>query len=346
MSKPLHLNKLDAIRGFAAMYVLLYHLVSHLDFIPKSIKTIFFSFGQEAVMLFFLLSGFVIYLSIYKNPHITFKSYFIKRFRRIYSPFIVSILLAIAIAYFNGNLLKSFSWSELAGNLLMLQDFAEVKPGNWVNPFMDNLPLWSLSYEWWFYMMFYPIYKGLGKTPYCIYFVLGLSVIAYGSYLLVPNHASFVVSYFIIWWSGVEAARVFIRDGRFTYRNIQPIFFSLLFMTVVTAIPILHEAKIRLGYFPFLTFRHFCISLLAVGIGLVWYRQKLFWFDNMLGWFTHVAPISYAVYIMHYPILMQLNLSSYIPNLAITLVIKLALTFGLSYLTEIKLQPLVNSWIK
>ncbi len=117
-------------------------------------------------------------------------------------------------------------------------------------------------------------------------------------------------------------------------------------MTVIAGIPIFQEEKIRLGYFPFLTFRHFFISLLAVGIGLVWYRWKLLWFEPLLGWFTHVAPISYAIYILHYPILIQLNLSSYIPNLTISLLIKLALIFGLSYLTEIQLQPLVNRWIK
>lgn len=55
------LEKLEAIRGFAAVYVVLHHVL------PKTIMmyginlAVFFRFGQEAVILFFLLLGFVIH---------------------------------------------------------------------------------------------------------------------------------------------------------------------------------------------------------------------------------------------------------------------------------------------
>ena len=76
------IKKLNSIRAFAALYVMIAHLM--LEIFKGSSFIFLFKFGQEAVMLFFLLSGFVISISYFKNPNINFGSYFIKRFRRIY----------------------------------------------------------------------------------------------------------------------------------------------------------------------------------------------------------------------------------------------------------------------
>jgi peptidoglycan/LPS O-acetylase OafA/YrhL len=53
------LEILEFGRGFAAFYVLMHHLRPLRD----TPFDILFRFGQEAVILFFLVSGFVIYLS-------------------------------------------------------------------------------------------------------------------------------------------------------------------------------------------------------------------------------------------------------------------------------------------
>ena len=41
--------------------------------------------------------------------------------------------------------------------MLMLQDRSYAKPGVWVSLVGGNAPLWSLSYEWWFYMAYFPM---------------------------------------------------------------------------------------------------------------------------------------------------------------------------------------------
>jgi peptidoglycan/LPS O-acetylase OafA/YrhL len=341
-----HLGKLDAIRGFAAVYVVVYHVVHQLDFIPGYIKLGLFSFGQEAVMLFFLLSGFVICWSLNKSNNHTFGNYFIKRFRRIYFPFIIAILLSIVIFAINGSLAERFSWENLAGNLLMLQDFSAVKPGTWVTPFLSNYPLWSLSYEWWFYLLFFPLYKFLPRNPSRIYFILIISALGFLNYNLIPNQAALFLSYFIIWWCGVEAAEIFLYKRKFTLQNMQPIIFCLLFMLGICAVPVLATKTLRFGYYPFLTFRHFLAAFIAIIVGLFWYWKKLKYFDKIFGIFGLIAPISYAMYIFHYPILKYLPVNIYIPNLWVSYFIQFALIIGLAYLTEIKLQPLVNKWLK
>ncbi|MCT7951896.1 acyltransferase [Ancylothrix sp. C2] len=199
-SQKIHLKKLDSLRGLASLYVVLHNLVYGLyglDMISENWKLLFFA-GQEAVMLFFLISGFVIYLSTHQK-NLDFRSFCVRRFRRIYFPFLLSILLSIIIFYFNGNLAEKFSWQELIGNLLLLQDFGRVKPGNWFSPFLGNLPLWSLSYEWWFYMLFYPIYKFLPESKR-LYIILAFSACCYLIFTAYPNHLCLVGSYLIIWW--------------------------------------------------------------------------------------------------------------------------------------------------
>jgi peptidoglycan/LPS O-acetylase OafA/YrhL len=344
--KQKHLDKLDAIRGFAAVYVVFYHFFGQAKLLPNIVEKAVFSFGQEAVILFFLLSGFVIYVSVERSSKITFQSYFMKRFRRIYFPFFISIVVSLLVFYLNGNLGKAFSWPQLLGNLAMLQDFSGVKPGGWVRNFLDNYPLWSLSYEWWFYLLFFPCYFVFKDYKPRIYFVLAFSAISFVIYANFPNKAALTFAYFIIWWCGLEAADVYLRHRKFTFNNMKPVIFSLLFMSILVALPILTVEKIQFGFYPFLIFRHFFASLLAVAIGLLWYRHKLLYFDNILGIFTTIAPISYGLYVLHYPLLIQLNLSSYISNQWLDYGIKFALIFGLAYLTEIKLQPLVNKLLK
>lgn len=340
----IYIKKLDAIRGFTAFYILLTHFVLVINFIPKPIK-IFFDFGQEAVVVFFVLSGFVIYLSIYRQPHLTFKSYFTKRFSRIYFPLFVSIFISIIIVYFSGSLREEFSWTEFTGNLLMLQDFAEVKPGVWFKPLLHNLPLWSLGYEWWFYMMFYPIYKFSRKLPGKIYFILAFCLLSYINYITIPNHASLVFSYFIIWWSGVEAAAVFTQQGQFTYKNMSPVLFSLFLMSVITAIPAFSISEIRLGYYPFLIFRHFLDAYVLMVIGIFWYQRGLVNFDKIFGLFSKLAPISYPLYLLQYPIITRWNANNYIDEIGLC-ILKFTLIITLSYWIGIKLQPMLNQSIK
>jgi peptidoglycan/LPS O-acetylase OafA/YrhL len=87
--------QLDAIRGAAAAYVVVYHARC---FAQTSIAPMM-SFGPEAVILFFLLSGFVISYSSERRlcePG-GVRSYLVHRFRRIYPLFLVALALTISI---------------------------------------------------------------------------------------------------------------------------------------------------------------------------------------------------------------------------------------------------------
>jgi peptidoglycan/LPS O-acetylase OafA/YrhL len=68
--------------------------------------------GHEAVLLFFVLSGFVLSLPFLNNRTSTYSNYLIKRFCRIYIPYIVSIILS-AILF---NIINPSEVNELSSN--------------------------------------------------------------------------------------------------------------------------------------------------------------------------------------------------------------------------------------
>ena len=225
----------------------------------------------------------------------------------------------------------------------MIQDTGFTKPGVWCEPFINNYPLWSLSYQWWFYMLFFPLYKILPRRNYRIYFILFTSWVAWLSYIALPNYISLVFTYLIIWWSGLETAAIFIRNNSLALSKMKHIFICLFIMCIATFIPILQAEKIRFGIYPFLIFRHFLASLLILIVAVFWYKIGMIFFKETLGCFAIIAPISYGIYLFHYPILISWNINLWIPNYVVSLGIKLVCLIGLAYLVEQKIQPSICS---
>ncbi|MGZ4099102.1 MAG: acyltransferase family protein, partial [Bacteroidia bacterium] len=66
-------KELDAMRGFAALFVMFFHYTTHT---PHSLS--FLELGVTGVDLFFIISGFVIFMSI--NKVRSAKEFMINRF--------------------------------------------------------------------------------------------------------------------------------------------------------------------------------------------------------------------------------------------------------------------------
>ncbi|NJR69233.1 MAG: acyltransferase, partial [Synechococcales cyanobacterium CRU_2_2] len=191
--------------------------------------------GQESVILFFLLSGFVIDYSFSKSQDQSFSSYFQKRFFRLYIPLIFVLPLGYLIASDNQSQLINPDWKSLGLNLLMVQDIASVKPAVLARPYMDNLPLWSLSYEWWFYMLFYPIVTYVKSPERQSQFVWILGVVSALLYALHPNAILRVLMYLSIWWLGVQLSQLY-RNGNRGVLTVRAIAFPLSGIAASTAI--------------------------------------------------------------------------------------------------------------
>jgi len=151
-------QRLENLRGFAALYVLLHHISSSYLHLQQTFIGSFFRFGQEAVILFFILSGFVIAYSTASREPASYREYLFKRATRIYPIFLISLAIAwfLPVQEPHAHSNPPPTWLWLLGNLAMLQDVS-TKPGVWIEPFFGNSPLWSLSYEWLYYLIFFPL---------------------------------------------------------------------------------------------------------------------------------------------------------------------------------------------
>jgi peptidoglycan/LPS O-acetylase OafA/YrhL len=333
------LEKLESIRGLAAVYVVLHHLAR--AFLPHRWYRLPFVFGPEAVMIFFVLSGFVIYYSSAASPvEMQLRNYSIKRTRRIYPIF----LCAMVIAYLcHAIVLRSWfvpSGKLAIGNLLMCQGIS-------IDPFYDG-PLWSLSYEWWFYVLFFVVVKIEKRPENRQFWAAGLSLLGLVTAAIYLNQASLFLLYFVSWWSGAELARQYMNEGRITWRGQR---FSLAalgcaaVLSVVLVVPAL-RAHQSLSFIdiPLLFCRHLFSAFALISIGIVWYKRQFVGFNWLIGPFAVFAPISYGIYAVHAPIIEAVASVGAGKNIAGKIAIIVILVLTLGYMLEVLLQPRINRW--
>ena len=321
---PKRIYFLELLRSIAAIYVFVYHVLQRLHN-DTMFSKIFFSFGQEAVILFFVLSGFVIYYSQkLKTNKLKPDIYILARFLRIYPVFLFALLISYLSVCVNMGSFVSFDFPLLIENICMLQDFSVGKPGVWVDAYMGNGPLWSLSYEWWFYVLFIPIF--FMKPVFQIHVVFAVSIISLFFYFIFPNQICLWLTYFSIWWSGVEAAKYYLKVTT-NKPFVIFIYLSILLAILVAYTLFIFKGNLDFGIFPVLFIRHFSMALMFYTFLIVFNVTKIP--VNEKNLLVRFAPFSYGFYILHYPILnifnhkgwLQESLFSIVPMIVIILVI-------------------------
>jgi peptidoglycan/LPS O-acetylase OafA/YrhL len=341
-SEKSKLLRLEALRGLAALYVFAGHILIARLGIQHGLLSFIFRFGQEAVMLFFLLSGFVIFYSFSKGKDQTFGGYFRRRWLRIYPIFILALFVSWILS---GTKPAETNWLELIGNLFMLQDFSFGKPGVWVDTFYGNSPLWSLSYEWWFYMMFYPLFKFIGaQNRQWVAIAIAGTGLFFG--LIYPNQIARFALYFLIWWSGAEMARTYLSGARITISSQKTSLLALLAVASVLVLDVLAWKRnghpLILGVHPFLEARHFAAAFVLMVCGIFWARWNWRCFDPTIGWFVWLAPISYGLYILHYPIAVNSHWQPASWNPVLQTILAVAGAFAAALFAEMCLQSLAK----
>jgi peptidoglycan/LPS O-acetylase OafA/YrhL len=173
-------NFLNASRWVAAFFVVLYHVhnlsISNyrtgapLDLFIKGFH-FFGGFGRTAVIVFFVISGFLIggrtILNLDKGFDLI--DYFVHRFSRIYTVFVPALVVGYMIDWsgleffnasgiynhpeqfytnaFGNDIAKHLGLNTFLGDLMQLQTII-------VSVLGSNGPLWSLANEWWYYVLF------------------------------------------------------------------------------------------------------------------------------------------------------------------------------------------------
>lgn len=178
---------LDLARFLAAVMVVLAHL-DYFGAIPQGAWGVAAELGREAVIVFFVLSGFVI-ASTVAQRHPSARDYAVARLSRLYSVALPVLLLglacALAVRAFTGLVPPSGYVLDklhvyLPFHLLFLGQHWTLSE---VPPYME--PYWSLNYEAWYYLLFGLACYLRGRRR-IVLVALALVLMGYKLWLLLP----------------------------------------------------------------------------------------------------------------------------------------------------------------
>lgn len=312
--QPTRYVYLDALRGLAALWVVLYHLWNR--FYPGlstqaaplpsgpppdlagSLALFTFGFGYTGVTLFFVLSGLCIHLpqARRREYRVPIGRFAARRFWRLYPAYLASIVLSVLAPALPKLLLaaggRSFDWPaelrvrDAVVNAAFLQQL-------WPEALGFNGVYWTLVYEIQFYLAY----------PALLWLVRRTGLLAVGAALLAaevhfafnpPPVPCFFPARYFEWYLGVLAAEVIARHpsrtppvlaglcaavglGGGVYSAFQPPLFPL------------RDLTLAVGYFG-------AILLVAGGTGPL--AAACRW--RLLG---AVGVVSYSLYLIHVPVI-------------------------------------------
>jgi peptidoglycan/LPS O-acetylase OafA/YrhL len=303
---------LDFVRPIAAILVLLSHLcLANLT----GGQILFFNvLGGQAVVVFFVLSGFVI-AHVTATRESDAKTYFISRAARIYSVAIPALILTWVADYFGhlghttvyANNFQAFTAESMFRSITFLGEQWNVHsfPGS-------NFPYWSLSYEVWYYVAF-----GVFMfTPQKWRLVAATAVFAF---IGLP-----VAVMFPDWLMGVVAYHCCVK-GRISQRM------GWLMLTL----PMFDLVTYEVASTPLFFLQTYLVSLLfamhLIGFSTVATRLTgILRYAKPIRWF---AGATFSIYLMHLPILTLIAAwSPFPPTSRWTVVLMLTITLPACFL--------------
>lgn len=153
---PPDLSALTSFRFFAAMFVVLFHLRIYLP-IDIDKYTGLFSKGSLAVDFFFVLSGFILFHVYQKDllaDRFDGQQFVLKRFARVYPMHLLMLVFYVVLfvvatkAGLELNKPEKYDFSAIPANLLMVHAWG------FTDKLTFNFPSWSVSAEWFAYLIF------------------------------------------------------------------------------------------------------------------------------------------------------------------------------------------------
>lgn len=324
MARKRHFESLDFLRGIAAILVVADHargfvFESYADLIQDGrpigllIKMFYFAtgLGNQSVIVFFALSGFLVGGKASENiigGEFSWVAYLLRRLTRLWIVVVPALFVTLAFdwlgsalthgagyhaRYYVSDQLIDHSFLTFFGNIAFLQTIV-------VPPFGSNGPIWSLAYEFWYYIIF-PLIFWIATTHAKIFKkIWGVAILV----LLTRFLPIGLLEGGVIWVAGAAAAwlthqgalsRLFTSVG---YR-----FVAIVLMVgglIMSKMPELGVGDQQLGLM-------IALALPAVA-----------WLPSAGKKVSAIARglsnISYTLYLSHFPLLMVIVLSSFAPT--------------------------------
>src|SRR5689334_9978176 len=326
---PNRLRGIDALRGAAALGVVFYHAVDQSEKVlptnlfqhPIRLVQFTSSFGYIGVFLFFVISGFCIHLQWARakaaglEPDIRFGAFWKRRIRRLYPPYIITLLLflLLAAATVGVNVTRFFVY-DLGMHLLMLHNLDPYTCYT-INGVFWTLAIEEQLYLAYFLLLFIRMRWGWRVTiAVCLFARLawmGFSHVVWlktGVGIPVPEAAA---SHWFTWALGALGVEVFFgltklrgwsRDLRLA--TVLIIVASALssYLPYISKDTILHDFSWFLIH-PLWGLGFFIVVNRTVLAEQSWLRQAKL--PSIVSVFSTLGVFSYSIYLTHELVIMQ-----------------------------------------
>jgi len=301
------LKELDVLRGFAALNVVLFHYTSRFREIYGHDYPVRYDwiYGHYGVELFFVISGFVIYMTLQNVNNVQEFAY--KRFTRLYPTYWICLLITLSIISITKQPgMEGFTIYEIIMNLSMLQGVFEVRN-------IDGA-YWSLLPELFFYaamaFVYYIGWLPKVKTLAVVWLVLMLlnrqGLLPFGAYFLNLEYGMFFLA-------GILFYNLKVNNGGFiTHLLICSCLFTAIWVNQSTECAYVFTSI----FFLFYLFVYDRLKILSI-------RPLIF-----LGY------ISYPLYLLHQNIgfILIKTLKLYISNEFVVMLLSILLLISLAWL--------------
>ncbi|MCY7353523.1 MAG: acyltransferase [Lysobacter sp.] len=318
--------ELDALRGLAALAVVAYHYTTHYGNLVGHVQPLPFGFaaGNYGVHLFFLISGFVIFMSLERTR--TAMDFVVSRVSRLYPAYWAALMVSAAVIYTIGLPEQRLPLGDLLLDVTMVQQIlgGEHLDGSY----------WTLQVELFFYaqMLFWFAVGQLKRVHWIIGAWLVLAVIygqtaGHGVLFSDSTRELLILRHFPFFALGILFYRLRSKPGE------HPLNITLIALTLVA---------IGLAGPPVLVL----VAMVCCGIFALFVGGHLKW----LCWapFAFLGAISYSLYLLHqaigFALIHLLEQSGVSTGVAMVLALgaALALASAITFLVE---RPAMN-WIR
>ncbi|MBB6460225.1 acyltransferase family protein [Flammeovirga kamogawensis] len=292
------LPNIGPLRGFLALFVVIFHIPE----LSKSVDLPYFSDlpifhkGEEAVWVFFTLSGFLIIKQLYleqKKGKVEIKKFYARRILRIYPVYYVVLIFGFTFYHF---LLPLFGidyhlnyslWEGIVWCVGFLPNVFNVLYA----PGAILLVLWSIGIEEQFYLIIAPLARI--STPKT--FIIGLILFTIVSFILffLPSFSFLRTYYFIYFYMSfgglIAVLNVENKIPFLVFKNgiIRILLYTVFFLYFLTDV-FNFSSNIILHLFSFPLFGLFILNISS---------EKRFIVNNKV--LIYLGTISYGIYMYH-----------------------------------------------
>tara|TARA_R110000868_G_C10970442_1_gene769757 strand:+ start:4473 stop:5615 length:1143 start_codon:yes stop_codon:yes gene_type:complete len=286
---------LDSLRLLAALVVVYVH--AHDQWIQATDTSLGIRhLGHTSVIVFFVLSGFVIAFTT-QNKNRGWKQYLQARLSRLYSmllpALLISAIIEFTIFYIDFNMLSEYtrgaSWPRYLFTMLFLNESGLISAAPPI-----NRPLWSLSYEFWYYIIF------------SLFFFLEKG---WRTYLIIVIFCCFagpkILIMMPIWLAGTYAYnhhREFNNSIIAWFLVFTSIFFSVILSFTLPIIPF------ELGQEPMFYSNQFLTDyaigiIIAAGLLILPMNRPSSLASKFVPIFRKLGDLTFPIYVLHHPFL-------------------------------------------